>query len=298
MPEPYTSETYKGLPSHGALFEMAGQRWEQIQQIETAITSYAQALAGMLGGAGGGGKGGGGGSPAQQLPNANTNDPFLTQTFDFAPNTNSMSTSVGHSLVNLSDEAMSAIQANIADPEIWNAFQTILANFPANEPFAQGAFIVHPETFERSIVEKFSGATTIYDLNEALHELQWNEDLRGLDQIEDVTYEIETPWGNNVVTISPSSGASSSPGGQAQQAIQQIMSFLQSAMNHTPNKNENQFGSGAQSIGEQIQRVAFDTQAKIQKTIQECQSDKEGNKACDDLQTSGSTMISTCCKVG
>lgn len=290
MPEDYTSETYQGLPSHGALFEMAGHRWEQIKDIETAVTSYAQALAGMLGGAG---SGGGGGNSGGSNQTANTSDPLFNSTIEYAPNTAAQSTSVGHTLLSLTDESLKIIQTNINNPEIWNAFQTILSNYPANDPIDQGGFIVHPETFQQNMIDLFSQAKTIYDLNEILHELQWNEELRGLDNIDDVTYEVETPWGNNVVTISPRSGASSSPGSQAQQAIQQIMSFLQSVMNHTPNKNQNQFGSGAQSIGEQIQRVAFDTQAKIQKTVQECQSDRRGNKACDDLQTAGSTMIST-----
>lgn len=263
MPEDYTSETYKGLPSHGALFEMAGHRWEQIKQIETAITHYAQAIAGMLGGAAGGG-GAKSSSPTQALKE-------------------------------LPQEHRDAIQANTS-PEIYDAFVTMVDNLPASSAVDQGGFIVHESEFQNNIVSLFSNTTTVYDLHEALHQLYWDESLRGVDKLEDVTMEMETPYGNNTVTISPRNGTSSSPGGQAQQVIQQIMSFLQSVMNHAANKDQNCFGSGAETIGDQIQRIGFETQTKIQQTLQMAQSDKEGNKCCDDIQRN-STAMSTIAKL-
>lgn len=186
----------KGLPTHGALFDMTGFRIPEMLNIPTAKQKGQQMLTndmmdklqgtignvgsmfqGLMKGGGMGGKGSGGGGAG--LGNGVT--------------------SPGAVNVSLND-----VKANMT-PQMHDAI-TSLSYLIQDYNTSNGvAFVtgnqVHEETYLQNAQELLNQVTCIDDLMFVLQRLQWDTSLQGVDKLLNLEQEIETAWGTALQTV-------------------------------------------------------------------------------------------------
>ncbi|NDB58224.1 hypothetical protein EB001_07245 [bacterium] len=191
--EKHSFSLLEGLPSHGALFDMAGFRLPELPNVPTAkqqntgmmnmnmmeqmmgqIMSMSQMFQGLMGNRGGGGGGGGmgmGGGLGASSVSAYA-----------APSDSPMATI----LQALTPEMRLAV-ANLS--RLVQGLETTdgVAFFTGN--------VVHEPTYLKNAEELLSQVTSIDDLMYVLQRLQWDTSLFGHDQLTNVVTELETAWG-------------------------------------------------------------------------------------------------------
>lgn len=192
--EQHSFDKLDGLPSHGALFPMAGYRLPELPNVPTAkqqntgmmnnqmmeqmmgqIMSMSQMFQGLMGNRGGGGGGGGMGAGAAGLGNSSVSayNP---------PEGSRMSNILG----GLTPEMKTAV-TNLS---------LLVQGLEANDgvAFFTGG-VVHEETYLSNAEELLSQVQSLDDLMYVLQRLQWDTDLFGRDKLDKVETEIETAWG-------------------------------------------------------------------------------------------------------
>lgn len=192
--EQHSFDKLDGLPSHGALFPMAGYRLPELPNVPTAkqqntgmlnnqmmeqmmgqIMSMSQMFQGLMGNRGGGGGGGGMGGGAGGLGDASVSayNP---------PEGSRMSNILG----GLTPEMKTAV-TNLS---------LLVQGLEANDgvAFFTGG-VVHEETYLSNAEELLSQVQSLDDLMYVLQRLQWDSDLFGRDKLQKVETEIETAWG-------------------------------------------------------------------------------------------------------
>jgi hypothetical protein len=184
----------KGLSSHNAQQSTTGFKLEEQKSVPTAkqyfdalptkdmmgmlpgsVMSLAKMFQGLMG-AGGGGGGGAGGGGASQNQNQNQTQPPIDR-----------------------------IKEKVK-PELFDAMMSLSILVQGASETDTVTFHttgrVHYDTYLTNAEDLLSQVSTIEDLFEVLHRLQYDEELFGLDQLEDTIMEIETAWGNANVIIS------------------------------------------------------------------------------------------------
>lgn len=191
--EKHSFDKLDGLPSHGALFDMAGFRLPELPNVPTAkqqntgmmnmnmmeqmmgqIMSMSQMFQGLMGNRGGGGGGGGMG----------------------------MGAGLGAASVSAytapSDSPMAAILQALS-PEMRIAVANLSRLVQGLETTDGVAFftgnVVHEPTYLKNAEELLSQVTSIDDLMYVLQRLQWDTSLFGHDELTNVVTELETAWG-------------------------------------------------------------------------------------------------------
>jgi hypothetical protein len=234
-PQEYKPSDIAGLPNHAALFNMAGHRWPQVQQIETAITHFNQVLTSDM---------------LSQLPG--------------------QISSLASMLKGLSSNQKAQIKAAIPE-DIFNAFESMTNLMPeiVGGTTFMSDFRVHPEQFANNAVGILSQVTTMADLQDALHDLDTNMDHRGLDLLANTTIELTGPFGNTNLTFTSTGTVQHQQSEGHKAAMQGFSDFLSSAGSApSGNKGMNMFGPAAAMISDMVQRVAPETQAKLKDTLE------------------------------
>lgn len=259
-PQEYRAADYMGLPNHGALYHLAGHRWPQISQIETAITHFDQVItSGML----------------SQLPG--------------------QISSLAGMLKGLSSSQHAQLKASMPS-NVYDALNSMAQIMPeiGGGTTYMGDFRVHPETFSNNAVGILSQVTTLADLQTALHDIETNIEYRGLDQLANTVIEYEGPFGNTNLTFTSAGTVVHTQSEGHKQSTQQFSSFLSSAGSAAGvNKGQNMFGPSSQTIADMIQRVAPETQAVLKSTLERV--NKSGNidhaKFTELFQTGGAKAL-------
>lgn len=201
--EQHSLSLLDGLPSHGALFNMAGFRLPELPNVPTAkqtndgmmnnqmmeqmtgqIMSMAQMFQGLMGNRGGGG--GGGGMGAGPLPGSSaTNNGNLGSDSYSAYNikSNSQMSQILKKLTPNMQTAVRNLSLLVQGLETTNG----VAFFTGN--------VVHEDTYLKNAEELLSQVTSLDDLMYVMQRLQWDDSLFGHDKLEKVITEIETAWG-------------------------------------------------------------------------------------------------------
>lgn len=246
----------RGIPTHAALFPLAGTVLESIKNIETAIQQFASALSqgmisqipgtsisSLLSKLGGSGGGGGGGS-------------------------------------------------NPISPEIQEGLSSIInllqASSTSNTMALGGK--VHETTFLENANSLISQCTTLGDICSVLHQLRYDTSLHGLDKLTPTLISSKSPWGtlylnldsagtlqyaNNVIPIVSGAGGSGGGGGNQSvfQAVQSFASSLASAAQNSGISNsDNLFKDQAQKIAEMAGRVPTEVGELIKQTLEQAMS--------------------------
>lgn len=201
----------KGLPTHGALFDMTGFRIPAMPNIPTAKQKGQQMMTndmmdqlqgtigniggmfqGLMNGGGmggfGGGKGGGGaGAGAAGSGNFGVS---------YMPNGVAEPGSV--------DVSLDTVKANLT-PQMQDAISS-LSYLIQNYDTSNGvAFVtdnqVHEETYLKNAQDLLCQVTCLDDLMYVLQRLQWDTSLHGLDKLLNIEQEIETAWGTALQTV-------------------------------------------------------------------------------------------------
>lgn len=206
-----------GLPIHGALFDIAGFRLPEIKNVPTAkqtndqmmsmqnlqqmmgqIMSLGQMIQGLAGNKGGGGGAGGYGAGGT-----------LASTNNYTPagaNTGAGGLEYGGGLGN---NIISGAQAPTNTPlyEIIdgltppmkaavNSLSVLLQGYEAQDgvAFITGD-VVHEDTYLENARQLLSQVQSLDDLMYVLGRLQWDQSLRGTENLSNVVNEIQTAWG-------------------------------------------------------------------------------------------------------
>lgn len=211
----------KGLPTHVALYPLAGQVLPAIQQIDTAVKQFASILGqGAIG----------------QIPGAAMN----------------LSTLMGK----LSKKQKKKILDNKPEP-LKDALQSMMDLVVEGEGagFYLASGRVHEETFIENAVELLSQCTNLNDLVECLQRLRYDETLHGLDKLEEFEYKANSAYGEIVMTIDRNGKTK-----QNEQNLQKIMAAIQKFVGllnsvQAGGQGKSVFGKEAQKVVDAVGRL-------------------------------------------
>lgn len=187
--EQWSHGLLKGLPTHGALFDMSGFRMPDLKNVPTAKQTNTQmmtsqmmeqlggqvmSLGSMFAGLKNKGSGGGGNKGGSVNPTT-SNDIAYGPTY------------------------MDQIMDSGLSPQMQDAINSLSLLIQGQESeggvrYVTGG-VVHEETYLENARDLLSQADSLEDVMYVLQRLQWDDTLRGTEKLEKVTTEIETAWG-------------------------------------------------------------------------------------------------------
>ena len=216
----------KGLPTHAALYPMAGTILQSRQKIETAVQQFSSILNSSM---------------ASQLPGS-----FMSM----------------ETLFNKMTKKQKKKATKNMPPEVLMAFESMLGLMQSGD--AGTSFVggrVHEETFISNAIELLSQSKDINDIISALHRLQYDEDLFGLDQLAEVEIETNTPFGKIKQKLDSKGNISDDIPDIVQKAIEAFSGMLESATSApSGGANMNMFGEHAKTMSDMLGRVAPEVQ--------------------------------------
>ena len=215
----------KGLPTHGALFPLAGTIIDPITGIRTAI------------------------QPASSIPGA-----------DLISALPGVSMSLGTLMGNiLGNSALNKLLTKAIPREVLNAVNSMSALVQSVEQGESAGFVtggrVNPEVYTQNAVELLSQCTNVSDVTSTLTRLQSDPTLFGMEEYGPVIVEEETPYGTvlksydssgNQFTFSPQSVVS---------AASSLSKLMSGAGFPAAVIGENMFGESSGTILNMMQRI-------------------------------------------
>jgi hypothetical protein len=218
----HSHELLKGLPVHGALYNIAGSQLPQVKQIHTAIEKFSNILTGdMLGQ-----------MPGQMM-------------------------SIGSML---SQVASHAGIRNIMPREVLHALDSMATLAQTGGVIESGGSItamrVNPEVFINNAVQMFSGVTNVHDLVNATQNMIYDTSLHGMDAYANVQTNSETPFGNTTIVIDPNGSVSEQTSNSVANTAQ-VFAQSMSSPSSSPggNSGQNMFGGSAQTMMKMFERM-------------------------------------------
>jgi hypothetical protein len=216
----------KGLPTHAALYPLAGQILPSIQQIDTAVQQFASIINSF---------GGMAGSPM---------------------NMSSM-------LNKLDNNKKKQITQNMP-PEIADAFNSYL-NLMTDGSHGESNFVyrVDEETFLKNAVEILSQCNSIGDLTYCLQELRSNTELHGANTLGSMIVTANSAYGPVQFTMDNKGNKKQDPvnAQQIMSIIQQFMGLLNSAQGGGQGKT--MFGDAAGKVVEAVGRLPPEAKMRL-----------------------------------
>lgn len=236
----------QGIPTHAAMFPLAGTPLESRQQIDTAKTAFRDVLGGnllgnlpgkfmsigdilgKLGGKGSGNQDSGSGSGSSNNLNANTITTLLN-----SEHTKNMTA------------------------ETKQAFASMLHLMQSGDG-GNGGFVggrVDEETFLENVKELLSQVTDINDLMELLRRLLYDEDIRGTENLESEV-STTTPYGDIKQKVDGNGNVKNDIPDIVQKLIQALLGMLQSPQQAPSAGNEiNLFRDQAENMSKMLSRM-------------------------------------------
>lgn len=267
----------KGLPSHGAAHAMSGYRIPEVKDVPTAKQQFSDimsndmlsqlpgqvmSLGNMFKGLGFGGGGGGGQGGGQGQGDGGTGGNAGTGEV------------TGAISINYADGILANVTPDIADA-ITN-MATLCQNYESSGNLGSytTGFRVHPETYYENAAQLFNQATSVSDVMNICQQLQYDEDLFGLDQLENTVIQVESIWGAANVIISGLGEVSTEYANTAPQ--QDFSNQMQSPQqNPGSGSGQNMFGDKIKNLMDMMQRLGPNSQKQMQKVMGEMNSDMD-----------------------
>lgn len=214
----------KGLPTHGALYNMCGTILPQVTGVATAIQSASSLLDDAI---------------ASVLPGA----PF----------------SLGNLLGNLPNDLMKALDSALP-PGLMDAFNNMNNLMQTIEAAEGAAFSLaakcDPTTFMNNAVGLLSKATNLSEMVSTMQRLQTDTSLYGLDKLPFTPLVKATGFGNVLQRVDPLGNVLSFAPPEVAKAAETAMSLMSSATSFPGvNIGQNFFGDGAKTVMSMINRL-------------------------------------------
>lgn len=211
----------RGLPTHAALYPMAGMRKPQIKQIDTAIQKYVN-IPGM--------------DILSQLPGTLMNIPNLFN--------------------KLTQKQKEQISSNVP-PFLLEGMENMM--FLMADGNSGGSYIssgrIHEETFMNNMVSLLSNVQTIDDLVYVIDRLRSDSSLWGLENLENIEYKANTVYGQ--VTMYLDINGNVTMNANSANIVNSSSQSLVSSMGSSQGGGIGQslFGKAAQLMNESFQRI-------------------------------------------
>jgi hypothetical protein len=234
-------------------------------------------LGGLMGGMGGGGGAGGGagaggggsigGIAAGALPQGNIQQANLQTSLEY----------------NYNEDRMPQITSKMT-PEMKNATYSLSKLVQGFESTGSGGSYVtggrvHVPTYLDNAAELLSQATNVYELMDVMHRLQWDEELFGLDQLEPLTYQIETPYGNTTQYMLANGYIYMDETREMQNnqnTFANTISTPSSAPSAGGSGNGGMFGNQGGNIMDMLKRVSPEAEKKMKEVMEKVTKGKHG----------------------
>lgn len=234
----------KGLPTHAALYPLAGTVLQARQQIETAVQQFGNILS----------------SSAQgQMPGS-----FMSI----------------DSLFNKMTKKQKKRATKKMPKDVLQAFESMLSlmqNGDAGTSFVGGR--VHEETFIENALKLLENAKDVNDIIAILHRLQYDEELFGLDKLADTEIEVETPFGKIKQKIDSKGNVKDDIPEVVQKAIEAFGQMLTTATSAPGGgSGENMFGEHAKTMADMLGRVAPDVQKFRKEMLEQLNTSADAEK--------------------
>jgi len=232
----WAHELTKGLPTHAALFPMAGNKLPAVKSVETAIQQFSNIMNSNI---------------LSNLPGS------------------AMSLSSLFSKMSSSDKKK--IKEKMPK-EVADGFESMLFLIQSGD--GDGSYVsdfrVKEDTFIKNSVDLLSQATTLSDLMEAMARIEADPDIRGLDELPENEIEIDTAFGKIKQKIDGKGNVSNQVPEQVQQAIQKFVGMLSNAASApTAERGENLFNKSAPTMANMLGRLAPDVQKFRNKLLED-----------------------------
>lgn len=250
----------EGIPSHAALFPMAGARLPTPQNVSTAIQQFNSVLSPSL---------------LSQLPG--------------------MAMSLGNMFNMLQGQLMNKIMDKL--PKELQAGMQSMTNLIQNVESGEGSFNmsgrVNPDVFLNNAVNLLSQSTNISDIINAMQRLQTDTSLFGTETLSAVNIPISTPFGNMSLSLDPSGAIESLIPDSVQKAIDAFSSLMGSASQFPGVElGKNMFGDASKAMNEVSQRLSPSFQQAFKSRMETAIASGSGSRSkLNDLMKKVNTGI-------
>ena len=213
----------KGIPSHGASYNLAGMPLKQINSVSTATQAFSNILTGsMLSG----------------LPGAN---------FSVGSILSSLTSSVA-------DELLSSLP-----PELAQGMQSMFNLMQSMEVSEGGGFAtagkVDPTTYLNNAVSLLKGNQSLGEVISNMQRLQYDTSLFGLDKLASTPFTIPTAFGDLSMSLSATGAVQITTPEAVQKAIDAFGSLMSSGAGFPGASLGNMFGNSSKVMSDMFNRL-------------------------------------------
>ncbi len=233
--EHWRHELTKGIPSHAAMYPLAGTVLPNRQKIETAIQQFGNILSPSM---------------ASMMPGSFMN--------------------MGDLFSGLTNKQKRQIQEKMPQ-DVYQAFEStsnLMMSGEGGAYFTSGR--VNPEVYVANAIDLLSQVTNVHDLHDTLMRLQYDTDLFGLDELPPTEIETEGAFGTYKQKIDANGNITN----EIPDVIQKLIEAF-SGMLSNPNlasgagAGENLFGEASKTMTDMLGRVEPSVQKFRQSMLQE-----------------------------
>jgi hypothetical protein len=213
----------KGIPSHGASYNLAGMPLKQITSVSTATQSFSNILTGSM---------------LSALPGAN---------FSVGSILSSLTSSVA-------DELLSSLP-----PELAQGMQSMFNLMQSMEVSEGGGFAtsgkVDPTTYLANAVSLLKGNQSLGEVITNLQRLQYDTSLFGLDKLASTPFTIPTAFGDISMSLSATGAVQITTPEAVQKSIDAFGSLMSSGAGFPGASLGNMFGSSSKVMSDMFNRL-------------------------------------------
>lgn len=257
----YSHSLLQGLPSQASLYQMAGISQPAVKNIETAKEHFQNIL---------------GNSILSQLPGTQM--------------------SLGKMMSNLSEKDIREIKEEMDDPNLEAALESLIFLLPNVEFSGGGQYItdskVNEDVYMSNAKDLLKQAKSVSDISTVLSRLQVEKELFGLEELQDIQFEVQGPWGNTNYNLTVSGDwilQNSNISNTTATSKTSFQGFMESGSpfggSASAASGQNMFGDSAGTIMDQIQRVFPEAQQALKKTVEAVNRDANAGKRNDTFRS-------------
>ena len=218
----------KGIPSHGASYNLAGMPLKQITNVSTATQSFSNILTGSM---------------LSSLPGAN---------FSVGSILSSLSSS-------LADELLSSLP-----PELAQGMQSMFNLMQTMEVSEGGGFAtagkVDPTTYLANAMSLLKGNQSLGEVITNIQRLQYDTSLFGLDKLASTPFTIPTAFGDITMNLSATGAIQMVTPEPVQKAIDAFGTLMSSGAGFPGAALGNMFGDSSKVMSDMFNRLPPDKQ--------------------------------------
>ena len=218
----------KGIPSHGASYNLAGMPLKQITSVSTATQSFSNILTGSM---------------LSALPGANF--------------------SVGSILTSLTSSVADELLSSLP-PELAQGMQSMFTLMQTMEVSEGGGFAtsgkVDPTTYLANAVSLLKGNQSLGEIITNIQRLQYDTSLFGLDKLAATPFTIPTAFGDISMSLSATGAIQITTPEAVQKAIDAFGTLMSAGAGFPGASLGNMFGSSSGVMSEMFNRLPPDKQ--------------------------------------